>query len=1220
LASAYHCELKTISRSAGRSATAAIAYRSGECVVDLRTGLVFDYGRRSGIESTEIFLPSNTPAWAANRSELWNAAERAETRKNSTVAREFVVAIPADLDADSRRELVRQFARSLVERHGVAVDIAIHAPDRQGSQRNHHAHILFSTRRLEVDGFGKKTRELDAQSSGPAETVRWKEEWAERSANELKRAGFVMEAERWRHGHLILAKQVERAHERGDVEFVAENESSKPTVHMGVNVVQMERRGVATERGEQNREIEQTNAKVIDLAAVRRELEIKEMRLALLERPVLALEVLARSQSTFRERDIDRELRKYLSEAESADARARIDQSPTLVNLTPARAADAVFSTRDVIATEIALAENAEQMARVSRHVVSQQKALSVLDSEPFQMLSAEQRAAVLHLTTGADIAAVTGAAGAGKSTALAAAREIWEAKGYRVRGAALAGKAADGLQEGAGIESRTLHSLEFALAQKTDSLTARDVLVIDEAGMVGSQQLGRVLKQARDAGAKVVLVGDAEQLQPIEAGAAFRAVCERVGVVEISTIRRQREDWAKAASQAFAKGDTAAGLDAYAERGAIRLEENREAARAALVGDWMADQSGGSRIVLAHTNADVKALNEAIRDARREAGALGTEAQFATAKGDRGFAPGDRVVFLKNDRALGVKNGMLGTVERAESGQLTVSLDNGESRAVDQATYNAVDHGYAVTVHKAQGVTVDRAFVLATGGMDRHLTYVGMTRHRDAATLYAGREEFGDAGGLAQRLGKARPKETVLDFIERRDIGDTPRSWIENGRAMAGRLAERFAVAVDQLRERLGPETLRGTEHERDSGRRTDRTADASLGRAAGRAADQQPGRATAGRKSNLGRVGQLPPPAARGRLRTLSELGVVRFPERGEVLLPGDVPRDMEHQRAEPDNALRRRDDGLTAAPAGTREAVQRTVNAEQLRDLVKQRDPLPREASNDPNPDAVKADWQAEKGKQFVGVASKARRVEARAAGQIVRQEGKLASHDKQRPQEPAGLFAGMKKASHAQAMEAWRGERVGLEKRFNQLRNRLHLVDGYTRKADGPYELATPGERLAELKASQARPELAASFRKLTEREKAAAIAQQRAKIEQRQHGKKERTTMKQESIEELKQRTDANREKADKAERAELEKAGRLASMQNETLADAQGKDTLSTAAGRDGVADAGKKDALQADKSEQTAEQAKEARRREMLERFKDKAAKDRGNDKGHGR
>jgi ATP-dependent exoDNAse (exonuclease V) alpha subunit len=185
----YHLSVKTVSRATGRSATAAAAYRAGVEITDERTGLVHDYTRRSGVLSVDLTLPANAPAWASDRSALWNAAEQSETRKNSTVAREFEIALPDELTPDQRRQLVGTFARELAEKHGVAVDAAIHAPDREGDKRNHHAHVLTSTRRLGANGFGEKARELDDRKTGPELVSQWRERWGELTNRALEHAG-----------------------------------------------------------------------------------------------------------------------------------------------------------------------------------------------------------------------------------------------------------------------------------------------------------------------------------------------------------------------------------------------------------------------------------------------------------------------------------------------------------------------------------------------------------------------------------------------------------------------------------------------------------------------------------------------------------------------------------------------------------------------------------------------------------------------------------------------------------------------------------------------------------------------------------------------------------------------------------------------------------------------------------------------------------------------
>ena len=201
----YHLRATMISRSAGRSATGAAAYRSAERIHDHRTGLSFDYRARSGVEHVEILAPERSPAWVQDRAALWNAVEAAETRKNSQVAREIRVALPAELDREQRIELVRDFCqRSFVDR-GMVADIALHAPGREGDERNHHAHILLTTREIGPEGFAAKNRDWNAKEL----LENWREAWARDSNHALERCGHEA-----RIDHRTLEVQREAALER----------------------------------------------------------------------------------------------------------------------------------------------------------------------------------------------------------------------------------------------------------------------------------------------------------------------------------------------------------------------------------------------------------------------------------------------------------------------------------------------------------------------------------------------------------------------------------------------------------------------------------------------------------------------------------------------------------------------------------------------------------------------------------------------------------------------------------------------------------------------------------------------------------------------------------------------------------------------------------------------------------------------------------------------
>jgi ATP-dependent exoDNAse (exonuclease V) alpha subunit len=234
-----------------------------------------------------------------------------------------------------------------------------------------------------------------------------------------------------------------------------------------------------------------------------------------------------------------------------------------------------------MLALETRIVEQAMGFASMANHVCSSKHVAQVRDSKG---LSAEQQEAFTHLVEGKDIACVIGFAGTGKSYLLGAAREAWEASGYRVQGITLSGIAAENLEGSSGIASRTVASRLWHWERDRERLSSRDILVVDEAGMLGSRQMARVIDEVHRAGAKVVLIGDPEQLQAIEAGAAYRAIAERVGYVEMTEIRRQRERWQQQATRDFASERTVEGLMAYEQHDNVHTFVTKDAAMAGLI------------------------------------------------------------------------------------------------------------------------------------------------------------------------------------------------------------------------------------------------------------------------------------------------------------------------------------------------------------------------------------------------------------------------------------------------------------------------------------------------------------------------------------------------------------------------------------------------------------------------------------------------------------
>ncbi len=437
------------------------------------------------------------------------------------------------------------------------------------------------------------------------------------------------------------------------------------------------------------------------------------------------------------------------------------------------------FATRDYVDAEQGMFRAAERLAgRGDLQLPS--GSVAALVEERFvgpsvATLSHEQQGAVIHATTGRDLALVVGRAGAGKTRLTRAVAEAYREAGYRVQGAALAGKAAEGLATEAGLEARTLASYIYGWKNGTGELSSRDVLLVDEAGMIDVRKMRRVLEHAEAHGAKVVLLGDPDQLKAIDAGDALRGLVEEHGAARVDTIRRQADAWQRQASEDLADGRLEPALRAYAEYGGVQWHTDPEQARDALVMRYFEDRylaPDQSSLILAHRRSDVRRLNERIREVRRDAGELGPGVRL----NGREFAAGDRMLFLRNDNTgrqvrtiegegKGVKNGTLGTLLEADATRLRIRLDSGRMVELDPRLYDRLDHGYAATVHKAQGVTVDRAYVLAGRGFDRNLSYVALTRHRHQLMLYADLETFDKPEKLTRVLAREPRKDLVRDY-----------------------------------------------------------------------------------------------------------------------------------------------------------------------------------------------------------------------------------------------------------------------------------------------------------------------------------------------------------------------------------------------------------------------------------------------------------------------
>jgi len=800
-----HFSVSIISRGDGRSAVLSAAYRHCAKMDFEREARTIDYSRKAGLLHEEFVIPADAPDWlramiadrsVAGASEaFWNRVEAFEKRFDAQLAKDLTVALPLELSAEQNIALMRDFVASQILAKGMVADWVYH--DNPG---NPHVHLMITLRPLSEDGFGAKKIAVLGADGQPVRTKAGKIQyalWAGGMAdfNAFRDAWF----ERQNH-HLAIngiALRVDgRSYEKQGIEL-------QPTIHLGVGARAMDRKAQAESRA---LELER-----IALQEERRAENAGRIR----QNPELVLDLITREKSVFDERDVAKVLHRYVDDVGLfQNLLARVLRSHELLRLERERISlssgnrePAKLTTRELIQLEASMASRAIWLSRRSSHGVSS----AVLDQtfSRHDRLSAEQRAAIEHTACGARIAAIVGRAGAGKTTMMKAAREAWETAGYRVVGGALAGKAAEGLEKEAGIASRTLSSWELRWKQQRDQLDDKTVFVLDEAGMVSSRQMALFVEAVTKAGAKLVLVGDPDQLQPIEAGAAFRAIADRIGYAELGIIYRQREDWMRKASTDLARGNIGTALESYDNAGMVRGEWTREETIRSLIEDWNSDYNPArTSLILAHMRRDVRELNELARGKLVERGLVEDGHSFRTEDGIRKFAAGDQIVFLRNEGTLGVKNGMLAKVVDASPGRIVARVGDGDDRrevTIEQHFYGNVDHGYATTVHKSQGATVNDVKVLASRSLDRHLTYVAMTRHRDDAQLYIALGDFTRTGGILVEHG-------IAPFENKPENRDSYFVTLANGEGKESTiwgvdLERAMAKAAPEIGDRIGLE-----------------------------------------------------------------------------------------------------------------------------------------------------------------------------------------------------------------------------------------------------------------------------------------------------------------------------------------------------------------------------------------------------------------------------
>jgi Ti-type conjugative transfer relaxase TraA len=744
-----------ISRNSGGSAVRSAAYNGRDEIEAERTGEVFYFRHRDAPEYHTVLLPEGAATRFAHAGVLWNAAEAAERRKDAQVAREIVLALPAnaEVSTEDRIALARSFAETHFVSKGLAVQLDVHAPhpapgphpgEMETERANWHAHLLITTRRLAGEQFNaKKARDLDPEvrlaggRARVADGAAWGELWREHQDQYFREHGIDARVD-------ALATHAQE--------------------HIGPVRMRV------------------TGAEIVERAEI-----IRQANQAAARDPDQVLATLTRNNATFTAHDLDRYLTKQLREGrEAAEAiatvRAAVLKHGDLVPLHDRDTGETAerFTTRQVRTEERAALADADSMNRTRSGGVSRRGARM---ARAGRTLRPDQETAFTHATGAGNLKLIEGRAGTGKSFTLAAIRDAHAADGKRVIGLAPTNAVAQDLAADGFTEAGTVHAALFGLKNGRTTWERNTVVVVDEAAMLDTPVTGELLAAARQAGAKLILAGDDRQLASIERGGLFSEMRQRHGAAEITEVTRQTVDWQRQAARDLAEGRFAEAVNAFDRAGAITWTSKQEDAQRALVAAWTRDaqeRPGASRFVFAYTNRDVDALNAELRQVRRAGGELtGTDVEFNTKHGVAAFAIGDRVQFTDTDKKRSIYNGNAGIITGldASSGQITARLDaaSGAGRDVTWSAnaFEGFRHGYAGTIYKGQGKTLDRTYLYHTEHWRAAASYVALTRQRESAQVFVARETARDATQLARQMARGEVRAASVAWATREEVSN---------------------------------------------------------------------------------------------------------------------------------------------------------------------------------------------------------------------------------------------------------------------------------------------------------------------------------------------------------------------------------------------------------------------------------------------------------------
>lgn len=779
--------LEFVKRSGGKTVCSKAAYNSksriefgGNATLSPQT---FDWSNKGASFFHTILLPQGANEKFQSSQTLWNAVEAKETRINSQVAMEVVLALPDDksIDLNDRIRLTESFTKIHFVEKGLAAQIDIHAPERK---------IQITRDNRELGLFEGMCGDVLKETSENL-TVRF-EGSKEISFNPQIFKGFVERDNNW-HAHILITT---RRFKDNGLEF--EDHKARdllPRINKGKVISGPDWGKLWTDH--QNRYFEEKGLDLrVDSPGLQPQEHLGPVRMRgrafdLLQEhsrrldenterskhPEEILEKLTERLSVFTENEVENFLQKHVPHESLLEVREAFWKQKGLVRL-----ADKETGALINKYTAQAVIEEENKILRVADRIHSRE-AMQIETKhaiEAAQSLNIEQKQAFNAITMGKKLACLQGYAGTGKSHLLAALRQAYLAAGYQVRAFGPDTATADVLKEKGFSNAENVYRFLFGYHSGRRTISAsKEIWVLDEAGKIGNRPLLELLKAAEKKDIKVILAGDFAQLPSVERGGMFKIFCERYTPCVLQEIQRQQSEKQREIAKNLATGEFGAAIDKLSATSRLRWSQTKREAVEELISTWAADTRCSpkpSTLLIAHTNDEVRLLNEMVRIVRKTRGEL-SEKEFLceTFLGKVYLSVGDRIEFRKKDENIGVTNGLFGTVIQAEADKFVVSVEKGakDTRIVtfNPQEYYSYQLGYASTYFRSQGKTIDKAYVLHSPSLNRPMFYVGLTRHVKEAFYFVSHDQVYCLSDLKRQASRNSSKENALYFTTLHEI-----------------------------------------------------------------------------------------------------------------------------------------------------------------------------------------------------------------------------------------------------------------------------------------------------------------------------------------------------------------------------------------------------------------------------------------------------------------